>query len=86
MSHLLKDFLTSKVIKSYLNHKIKHYGHMTSFHIDTESKTIRITVDLAGETTPVEATIRYAVEADAAGMSFIPVEVSPRENCSNRRA
>ncbi len=68
----MKDFLTSQLLKVFLNHKFKKYGHMTTLHIDTQARLLTLSADLAGETAPLEAKVTYSLEESEGQMWFVP--------------
>lgn len=68
----MKDFLLSPILKMVLNHKLKKFGHMTTFHIDTTAKTISLTAELAGESVPLEAKMNYSIEERNGQLHLVP--------------
>lgn len=71
----MKDFLLSPLLKVILNHKLKKFGHMTTFHIDTTAKSLSLTADLAGESAPIEATMNYSIEEREGRLFLIPKNI-----------
>lgn len=68
----MKDFLTSKLLKVFINHHFKKYGHMTTLHIDSEARLISLSADLSGEVAPLEAKVAYSIEETEGQMWFVP--------------
>ncbi len=55
-----KDSALSMVIKTVINGHIKRFGgHMITFKMDTQEKTIALSAELKGEVQPVEFNIKY---------------------------
>jgi hypothetical protein len=53
MVHKLKQ----GAARIYLNTKIKAFGYMTNLDIDTKNKTIKLSLELKGETQPIQITV-----------------------------
>ncbi len=62
---MLKDWLLSHFAHWLIGRHFTPYGHMTSFHIDTENKKIALTADLKGEASPIELEISYLLREEA---------------------
>jgi hypothetical protein len=62
-----KDRMIERVALSYLNaNLLAPYGRATNLTVDSTAQTLRITVELKGETTPVELEIvGYEISEDA---------------------
>jgi len=71
----MRSRLTSQLLKAFLNHKIKKYGKMTTLHIDTQEKHISLTANLIGETEPIDASMKYALEESEGRTFFVPKEL-----------
>jgi hypothetical protein len=74
----MRNRLTSKLLKAFLNHKLNEYGRMTTLHIDTQAKHISLTANLLGETEPIDASMTYTLEESDGRTFFVPHEL----NCS----
>ena len=48
------DRATAEAIKLWFNDKLKRYGSMVEFKLDTKNKTVFCSLQLAGESSPVE--------------------------------
>ncbi len=55
----MKDKLLSIFGEWLIERHLLPYGRMTSFHIDTENKTILVTAELRGEASPIEVNAHY---------------------------
>ena len=53
-----KDRTTAAALKLWLNDKIKRYGSMLEFKIDTKNRTVFCSLHLEGESSPVEIRVR----------------------------
>lgn len=71
----LKDLTVSRLALAYLNNHFKSLGHMTTLRIDSESHTIEVSADLAGETQPIEARVSYRLEEQDGALTFVPTKV-----------
>lgn len=59
-----KDYALEVAVKLWFNQTHKRYGHMTSIQIDSTAKTIRVELDLKGETAPLTIDVKsYALSA-----------------------
>jgi hypothetical protein len=70
----VKDWLLSIFGEWLLKKRIAPYGHMTTFHIDTQNKKITLSAELRGETSPIDIQIDYARHDDATGAQEIEVK------------
>lgn len=70
----VKDWLLSIFGEWLLKKRISPYGHMTTFHIDTQNKKITLSAELRGETSPIDIAIDYARHDDATGAQEIEVK------------
>lgn len=52
-----KDKALSAAVYVWFNNTRKSYGKMTDIHIDSANKSIRVTLELAGEIQPLEIEI-----------------------------
>jgi hypothetical protein len=58
----LKDRALSKGVELALNSRIKRFGTMLSFQLDSQRKTIELTILLKGEKEPLQVTVeRYEI-------------------------
>lgn len=73
-SHL-KDLAVATAVRTYLNHHFKSLGHMTTLRIDTESHTLELTADLAGESQPIEIKAAYRLEETDGALALVPTKV-----------
>ncbi len=66
-----KDRIVEQVALAYLNNSLlQPYGRATALHLDSTAKTIRITAELRGETTPLEVEITdYEIQRE--GENFV---------------
>lgn len=64
------------LLKAFINHKIKRFGKMTTIQIDSASKTIEFTAELAGETAPIAVRASYQIEQTEAGLAILPSNVT----------
>lgn len=55
----MKDWLLATAARVFIDGRIQRYGNMTAFHIDTERKSVAITLDLKGESSPIEIQVEY---------------------------
>jgi hypothetical protein len=76
----MRNRITSKLLKVFLNHQIKEFGKMTTLHIDTQEKHISLTANLLGETEPIDASMKYMLEESDGRTFFVPTEL----NCSRQ--
>jgi hypothetical protein len=65
-----KDSVVSFGLKEYLLERyVKKYGgKMLSFKLDTNEKQVEMSVELKGESSPIDITIRYETEGSGDGM------------------
>jgi len=63
------------LLRAFINHKIKRFGKMTSLNIDSRTKRIEITAELAGETEPLTIRATYAIEQTEEGLVLSPSNV-----------
>lgn len=70
----MKDWLLSIFGEWLLKKRIAPYGHMTTFHIDTQNKKITLSAELRGETSPIDIQIDYARHDDPTGTQEIEVK------------
>lgn len=60
-----KDALISSVIKPLVQTKLNPYGTMTKLNINSADKSVHISLDLKGESSPIEIHIRdYQITRD----------------------
>jgi hypothetical protein len=60
-----KDALISNVIKPLVQTKLNPYGNMTKLSINSADKSIHLSLDLKGESSPIEIHVRdYEVVRD----------------------
>ena len=57
----LKDEAISAMIKSKINDKIKEFGNMISFKLDSDAKTIEAAIKLQGEPSDITTCMSYEV-------------------------
>jgi len=74
LSHL-KDLALGRAVRVYLNHHFHSLGHMTTLRIDTDSHTLELTADLAGETQPIELKAAYRLEETDGTLALLPTRV-----------
>ena len=68
-----KDALTSATARKFLNARMARYGEVRSLRIDSQRRTVAVTCDLVGESSPIEVEVgRYELERED-GRDFIRV-------------
>lgn len=75
----LKDRVTERATQWMINREFKSLGRMTTLSIDSKSSTINLKLDLKGEPTPVEITVRDYTVVEENGrvfLEFTTVDVS----------
>ena len=66
-----KDAMTGAAARKFVNDRIERYGSVTNLRIDSKAKSLEVTCNLDGETSPVTVRIdRYEVE-ESGGKKFI---------------
>lgn len=71
MLHQLKDHALGMAVMVWFNHNKKTYGQMTQIRIDSQQKQIDIELDLKGEASLMQISIKdYALTTEA-GDTFI---------------
>jgi hypothetical protein len=63
------------LLKAFINHKIKRIGKMTTLHIDSVTKKIDLTADLAGESEPLTVRASYEIVDSQNGLLFSPSNI-----------
>src|SRR5436305_1770810 len=79
ITHRVNELTGSQGVRVYLNHKLSRYGKMLDLKIDSQRKTIRAEVLLAGEKDAIVIDIKgyhLTQDADACAASFEGVSVS----------
>lgn len=71
----LKDRVLGGTVRLLLNHKFKSLGKMTTLHLDTQTHTIAVSADLAGEAQPIEAKIACLLEEKDGEISIISTSI-----------
>ena len=71
----LKEKAAAFALRTFVNHHIKHLGHMTTLRIDTQAHRMEITAELLGETAPIDAKIDYRLEDRDGATTLIPTNV-----------
>jgi len=61
-------------VKAFINRKIKQYGVMTKLEIDPKKKTLRIELDLKGETSPIVISAGGYELSEKEGSMFIRLQ------------
>jgi hypothetical protein len=75
----VKDSMVEAVAQNYLNHRIQSFGSIRGLKIDSTAKTITLTLELKGETAPVEvqcARYRLIEEGDQLFIEVYSLETS----------
>ena len=71
----VKDRMIEYAALSYLNTKLlEPYGRATSLEVDSAARTLRINIELKGETAPVELEITKYEITEEAGRYFAVVQ------------
>ncbi len=72
-----RSILFSSAFKAFANYKIREYGKMLRFNLDTKSKKIHLEIMLEGEKEALKVDIgRYEVNSDATEVKFYEIETS----------
>ncbi len=71
----MSDFFTNKALKMALNHKLKDYGEISDLTLDAKTHSLKLTVNLVGETAPIDLTVDYVVEKNGDRTWFVPKKV-----------
>jgi hypothetical protein len=71
---ILKEKAFEVVVRAFLNHKLQQYGVMTKLELDSKAKTIRVELDLNGETTPILIEAGSYAISEVNGQTFISVD------------
>ena len=66
-----KDFALEVAVKLWFNHTHKNYGTMSSIHIDSTAKSIRVELELKGETSPIHINVGKYELTTVAGETLI---------------
>jgi hypothetical protein len=65
MFHAAKDALTSRAAQAWANNLIARYGTVQELKIDSRHKTVEVTCQLEGESTPITIRIEsYVLEIE----------------------
>jgi hypothetical protein len=60
-----KDFLSSRAAQAWANNQISPYGKVDELRIDSRNKTVEVTCQLDGETSPITVRIEnYVLERE----------------------
>ncbi len=60
-----KDAMTSKAALHFVNKEIARYGRLTDLSIDSRNKTVEVTCELIGESSPITIRIdNYTIVPD----------------------
>lgn len=68
-----KDLLTSKAAKAFVNERIKNYGRVEEFAIDSKRRRIDLVCNLHGEVSAIGVTIEQYELRYEDGKTFIEV-------------
>ncbi len=66
-----KDRCLEVAVKVWFNQTHNHYGKMTRIHIDSTAKTIRVELDLKGETSPLTIDVKSYTLSAGSGKAVI---------------
>jgi len=69
-----KDRLLGTGIKNCVNQLIKLYGTMLDFHLNTTNRSISLTVQLKGEPTPINVTLKEYEIVSEEGKTYFEFE------------
>jgi hypothetical protein len=65
-----KDAMTGAAARKFVNDRIERYGSVTNLRLDSKAKSVEVTCELDGETSPVTVRInRYEIE-ESGGKKF----------------
>ena len=67
----MKDKALSKGLVMAVNHKIKEFGEMLKFNLDSKSKTIELEIMLDGEKEPLHVKVNSYELTEENGKSFL---------------
>ena len=73
MINSIKDALTSRTAQAFVNARIARYGTVQDLKIDSERKTVEISVQLNGESSPVIVKAENYVIETVGDKKFISV-------------
>jgi hypothetical protein len=71
---IIKEKAFEVVVRSFLNHKLQQYGVMTKLELDSKAKTIRVELDLRGETVPILIEAGSYAVTEVNGQTFLSVD------------
>ena len=70
----LKDSAFSFVIEKYINYNVEKYGKMSEFKVDTVTRKLSFSLNLKGETNPIDIKSNYVLEEDADGETNLIIQ------------
>lgn len=72
-----KDATLAAAGSLYVNRKLRGMGEMTELAIDTKNKSVRVRLELRGETEPIELQVtRYSLRQEGAEMRLVVEEAT----------
>ena len=66
-----KDYLLAGAVKLWFNQTLKRYGQMTHIRIDSQNHRIDLELELRGESSPLQISVKSYELSSEAGESFI---------------
>ena len=68
-----KDHAIAVAVRLWFNQTHKRYGHMTSIQIDSTARSIRVELDLKGESSPLAIDVRSYELLTESGETLIEI-------------